>query len=182
MQKVEEFPLSSSTEAPFVEIELGWDTPSQVHTSPHHLDQAAAVIYPLPQPEPANCQLLQQNHVHNQYQIYPEWLSLIMGFCFTAIGLGFQCQNSSGHLSISSDMARLALVVSLAAFVISKYVSPNSASHARVLEYAGVFCGATAFFLVITVSFPLCLKLISWTIYVISIIWILLSHSFSKNS
>ncbi|GMQ11105.1 hypothetical protein CsSME_00053870 [Camellia sinensis var. sinensis] len=44
-------------------------------------------------------------------------------------------------------------------------ISFRSVQTRRLLEHAGLLCGVTAFFVAITVSFPLCLKLISWMIH-----------------
>ncbi|XP_028068269.1 uncharacterized protein LOC114270844 [Camellia sinensis] len=48
----------------------------------------------------------------------------------------------------------------------------------RLLEHAGLLCGVTAFFVAITVSFPLCLKLISsWVVYALSLLAISICNS-----
>ena len=164
MKKVQDSPPPtppSSPECPAVKAEMDLEDPGK--PTSHH--------QPLPQPAAAD-----QNN--RRPEINPEWLTLIMGYSFAAIGIGIglQCQGSSHlHLSVSLDVARLGLVFSLAAFVVSKFVAPNFGAQARLLQYVGVFSGVTAFFLAITAFSSLWLKLLSWAIYIISAIAIIIS-------
>ena len=70
------------------------------------------------------------------------------------------------------------MVFALAAFVVSKYVPENLSALARILENAGVFFGVTGFFIDITPFFHLSLKIISWTVYAISLIAIIICRNF----
>ncbi|CAI9102583.1 OLC1v1000874C1 [Oldenlandia corymbosa var. corymbosa] len=109
-------------------------------------------------------------------QQHPEWLNLIMGFGFAAIGFRSQCQNSGCLKSFSFHLACLCLVLALSALTVSKYITENQQTVAEFLEYAGVFSGFTAFFVAITPTFPLFLQIISWFVYVLSIAVIIFSH------
>ncbi|CAI9102577.1 OLC1v1000867C1 [Oldenlandia corymbosa var. corymbosa] len=109
-------------------------------------------------------------------QQHPEWLNLIMGFGFAAIGFRSQCQNSGCLKSFSFQLACLCLVLALSALTVSKYITENQQTVAEFLEYAGVFSGFTAFFVAITPTFPLFLQIISWFVYVLSIAVIIFSH------
>ncbi|KAI7985873.1 hypothetical protein LOK49_LG14G00361 [Camellia lanceoleosa] len=84
---------------------------------------------------------------------------LVAAFCLTAALQSVQTRN---HYPITFQLLRLLMVLALAFLVVAKYVVANYPKPGRFLEHAGVLCGVTAFFGAITVSFPLCLKLISW--------------------
>ena len=164
MEKVQDSPPPtppSSPECPAVKAEMDLEDPGK--PTSHH--------QPLPQPAAAD----QNNRGH---EIYPELLTLIMGFTFAAIGIGIglQCQGSSHlHLSVSLDVARLGLVFSLVAFVASKFVAPNFGAQAQLLECVGIFSGVTALFLAITAFSSPCFKLLSWAIYITSATAIIIS-------
>ncbi|GMQ11102.1 hypothetical protein CsSME_00053867 [Camellia sinensis var. sinensis] len=62
------------------------------------------------------------------------------------------------------------MVFALAFLVVAKYIVAKYPKSGRLLEHAGLLCGVTAFFAAITVFFSLCLKLISWMVYALSLL------------
>ncbi|KAF5940700.1 hypothetical protein HYC85_021867 [Camellia sinensis] len=74
------------------------------------------------------------------------------------------------NMTLKFQLLCLLMVFVLTFLVVAKYIAANYPKPGRLLEHAGLLCGVTAFFVAITVSFPLCLKLISWMVYVLSLL------------
>ncbi|KAF5934031.1 hypothetical protein HYC85_030202 [Camellia sinensis] len=99
-------------------------------------------------------------------EVPPELPMLVLEFCLTA---AFEIairsnQTPTQYYSITFHLVCLVMVFAFAFIFVAKYVSSKHPNLGRLLDHAGVVCGVTAFFVAITVSFPLCLKLISWII------------------
>ncbi|CAL5445065.1 unnamed protein product [Camellia sinensis] len=97
---------------------------------------------------------------------------LVLEFCLTA---AFEIairsnQTPTQYYSIAFHLVCLVMVFAFAFIFAAKYVSSKHPNLGRVLDHAGVVCGVTAFFVAITVSFLLCLKLISWIVYALSLL------------
>ncbi|CAL5445062.1 unnamed protein product [Camellia sinensis] len=94
-------------------------------------------------------------------QVPPELPMLVVEFCLTA---AFEIASRSTqtpttqYYSITFHLVCLVMVFAFAFIFVAKYISSKHPNLGRVLEHAGVVCGVTAFFVAITVSFPLCLK------------------------
>ncbi|GMQ11092.1 hypothetical protein CsSME_00053858 [Camellia sinensis var. sinensis] len=105
-------------------------------------------------------------------QVPPELPMLVVEFCLTA---AFEIairsnQTPRPYYSITFHLVCLVMVFAFAFIFVAKYISSKHPSLGRMLEHAGVVCGVTAFFVAITVSFPLCLKVISWIVYALSLL------------
>ncbi|KAF5934028.1 hypothetical protein HYC85_030199 [Camellia sinensis] len=105
-------------------------------------------------------------------QVPPELPMLVVEFCLTA---AFEIairsnQTPTPYYSITFHLVCLVMVFAFAFMFVAKYISSKHPNPGRVLEHAGVVCGVTAFFVAITVSFLLCLKLISWIVYALSLL------------
>ncbi|XP_028102360.1 uncharacterized protein LOC114301604 [Camellia sinensis] len=93
-------------------------------------------------------------------EVPPELPMLVAEFCLTA---AFEIairsnQTPTQYYSITFHLVCLVMVFAFAFIFVAKYISSKHPNPGRVLEHAGVVCGVTAFFVAITVSFPLCLK------------------------
>ncbi|KAI7985252.1 hypothetical protein LOK49_LG14G00352 [Camellia lanceoleosa] len=133
--------------------------PEAVVQVPHPLDVAAEPFDAPPDP-PRKAQ--QQNL---------ELPKLVVAFCLTAaFEISFRSVQTRKHYPITFQLLCLLMVFALAFLVVAKYIVANYPKPGRLLEHAGLLCGVTAFFVAITVSFPLCLKLISWIIYALSLL------------
>ncbi|GMQ11100.1 hypothetical protein CsSME_00053866 [Camellia sinensis var. sinensis] len=88
---------------------------------------------------------------------------LVLAFCLTAaFEIAFRSVQTRKHYPITFQLLCLLMVFALAFLVVAKYIVAKYPKSGRLLEHAGLLCGVTAFFAAITVSFSLCLKLISW--------------------
>ncbi|XP_028068263.1 uncharacterized protein LOC114270838 [Camellia sinensis] len=88
---------------------------------------------------------------------------LVLAFCLTAaFEIAFRSVQTRKHYPITFQLLCLLMVFALAFLVVAKYIVATYPKSGRLLEHAGLLCGVTAFFAAITVSFSLCLKLISW--------------------
>ncbi|CAL5445059.1 unnamed protein product [Camellia sinensis] len=94
-------------------------------------------------------------------QVPPELPMLVVEFCLTAafeIAIRSTQTPTTQYYSITFHLVCLVMVFAFAFIFVAKYISSKHPNLGRVLEHAGVVCGVTAFFVAITVSFPLCLK------------------------
>ncbi|XP_057480002.1 uncharacterized protein LOC130767224 isoform X2 [Actinidia eriantha] len=90
----------------------------------------------------------------------------VVAFCLaTAVETAIRSLQNSALYPVSFHFLCLFIVLAFASIVVSKYIAPKHPNGAPVLENLGVFFGVTAFFVAITMAFPLCLKVISWLIY-----------------
>ncbi|KAF5934036.1 hypothetical protein HYC85_030207 [Camellia sinensis] len=96
---------------------------------------------------------------------------LVLAFCLTAaFEIAFRSVQTRKHYPITFQLLCLLMVFALAFLVVAKYIVAKYPKSGRLLEHAGLLCGVTAFFAAITVSFSLCLKLISWIVYALSLL------------
>ncbi|KAF7124641.1 hypothetical protein RHSIM_Rhsim12G0165400 [Rhododendron simsii] len=125
---------------------------------PHDLEQ------PIQQP---NAQ--QQQHQNNL-----DFPTLVVAFCLTG-ATEIAVQNHTVHPLYFHSLC-LMVVLAFASIFVAKYIASEQPNAAGVLNNLGVFFGVTAFFFAVTISFPLCLRIISWIIYVISLLAILICN------
>ncbi|CAL5362459.1 unnamed protein product [Camellia sinensis] len=119
------------------------------------------VAPPPPPPPPPPESALQAPPSESVVQVPPELPMLVVEFCLTAafeIAIRSTQTPTTQYYSITFHLLCLVMVFAFAFIFVAKYVSSKHPNLGRVLEHAGVVCGVTAFFVAITVSFPLCLK------------------------
>ena len=98
----------------------------------------------------------------------PQWQGIIMGFCFTsALQIALQYMNTPSQLPLTFHLLSLTVVLTFSALFVAKLISSKYPVPAQVIEEIAVFFVTTAFFLAITVPMPLCLKFLTWAIYVV---------------
>ncbi|KAH7858821.1 hypothetical protein Vadar_028402 [Vaccinium darrowii] len=122
---------------------------------------------PLPLP---NVQQQEQQQQHYNFD-FPEQ---VIAFCLSG-AMGIATQNHTVNPRIFHLLC-LMVVFAFVSIFVAKSIAPKHPNAAHKLEYVGVFFGVTAFFLAVTVSFPLYLVIISWIIYAISLIVVLICN------
>jgi hypothetical protein len=106
--------------------------------------------------------------VHNHIR---DWVKIMVTFCL-ALGPAIALTYAQIYSKFSPTFHVLSFesLLCIASFFISKFMKAKFPVRARVLDFVGVFFGVTAYFTVITISFPLYLQLIAWLVYAISIV------------
>ncbi|KAA8542342.1 hypothetical protein F0562_023522 [Nyssa sinensis] len=108
-----------------------------------------------------------------------DWQVLVIGFCFaSAVAIALQSLQTPAPLPITFQLLCLAMACAVSTLFVAKNIGSRHPDLARVLQHVGVLFGVTAFFLAVTVSSPLCFKLIFWTIYALSLLVIVLCNRF----
>ncbi|KAG5533533.1 hypothetical protein RHGRI_027650 [Rhododendron griersonianum] len=133
-------------------------------------NQPPNLVLPIEQPLPLP-------NVQQQQQKNLDFPILVVAFCLTSvveIAIG-SLENHTVY-PLSFHLLRLMIVFAFASIFVAKYIAPKKPNAARLLESVGVFFGVTAFFLAVTISFPRCLMIISWIIYALSLLAILLCN------
>ena len=100
--------------------------------------------------------------VHNM-----EWAEIVViGFCLSsAIDTAILSLQVQSQLPALFHLFSLAILLAFASIVVSKFINPKFLVTVQVLEKCGVFFTVTAFFMAITIPFPLFLKFASWAVY-----------------
>ena len=105
------------------------------------------------------------------------WAKIMVAFCFDwAINIAFMSPQVHPSLPPVFVLVSLALLFAFTSFFISKFVGPKFLTMVLVLERAGVFFAVTGFFVAISIPFPLCLRVITWVVYVISFVVVLVCN------
>ncbi|KAF3437971.1 hypothetical protein FNV43_RR20727 [Rhamnella rubrinervis] len=107
-----------------------------------------------------------------------DWAMIVVAFCFpSAVDLALlSLQINSRQFPLIFHLFSLTILFGLASLVLSKFINSKFPNAAQTLEGASVFFVVTAFFIAITIPFPLCLKLVAWTIYAICLLLIILCN------
>ncbi|KAM1226147.1 hypothetical protein ACFX2J_005523 [Malus domestica] len=103
-----------------------------------------------------------------------DWAKIIVGFCLTAaIGLAlirFQIPPDQLPFPVTFDLLGLSVLFAFTFIFVSKSIhfrySLAGISIAGLCHYFGIFFGVTAFFISITIPFPLWFKCAAYSIYV----------------
>ncbi|GMQ11097.1 hypothetical protein CsSME_00053863 [Camellia sinensis var. sinensis] len=166
---VDEPPPESALQVPPLPL-----TESVVQVS-HPLDAEAEpseLLAQAPPPSPSGLDAPPEPVIpRNAQQQELELPRLVVGFCMTAaFEIAFRSIQTRKHYPITFQLLCLLMVFAFASLVVAKYIAANHPNPGRFLEHAGILCGVTAFFVAITVPFPLYLKLISWIVYALSLL------------
>ncbi|GMN54207.1 hypothetical protein TIFTF001_023339 [Ficus carica] len=103
---------------------------------------------------------------------------IMVAVCYTAaIDIAVMSLQIHSQLPISFFLVLLAVLFAFSSFLISKFLSKFRKA-ARVLDRAGVFFAVTGFFIAISIPFPLCLQIITWTVYSICLFVVVLCNYF----
>ncbi|KAF3437967.1 hypothetical protein FNV43_RR20723 [Rhamnella rubrinervis] len=95
-----------------------------------------------------------------------DWAMIVVAFCFTsAVDLAFlSLQIHPRQFPLIIYLFSLTILFGLASLLLSKFIDSKFPNTAQTLEGASVFFVVTAFFIAITIPFPLCLKFVAWTV------------------
>ncbi|KAM1039391.1 hypothetical protein EV1_028501 [Malus domestica] len=111
-----------------------------------------------------------------------DWAKIIMAYCLsTAIGMALvPIQLHSDHLPLTFCVLGLAILLAFTCIMVSKFIqhsnSPRRIVH--LFHYFGVFFGVTAFFISVTIPFPVWFKCTASVIYVASGLVVLFCHHY----
>ncbi|KAL2498167.1 Uncharacterized protein Adt_23717 [Abeliophyllum distichum] len=99
----------------------------------------------------------------------------IISFCLaSATSIALLFRQIHGETPLSMHFFCLALVIAFSSSVVVKFISPKFPYAAKKLELAAIFCVATGFHLGITMFLPLSFKIVSWFIFFLSLIAIII--------
>ena len=115
--------------------------------------------------------------VVHHHILYMDWADLMIGFCLSvALELASLSAQSNTQLSATFHLLSLAILFAFACFFVSHFIKSKFLVTAQKLKNFGVFFSVTAFFMAITIPFPLYLKFASGAIYTISVFAIIISY------
>jgi hypothetical protein len=111
-----------------------------------------------------------------------EWAEIVIAACWTsAIDIALQSVQVKS-LPAAFHLLSLAILLAFASFFVSQFIkSSNFLVTAQALEKFGLFFTATAFFVAISIPFPFYLKFVSWAVYTISMLAILICSCLKKE-
>ncbi|KAH7856522.1 hypothetical protein Vadar_002446 [Vaccinium darrowii] len=156
-------------------------TPQSSSIEPRN--QAPDLVLPIEQPlQLPNARLLEPQNQPDlvpipnaqQEQNHFDFPTLVLAFCLTG-AMEIAVQNHTVNPLIFHLLGQM-VVFAFASIFVAKYIAPKHPNAARMLDHVGVFFGVTAFFLAVTISFPLCLVIISWIIYGLSLLAIIICN------
>ncbi|KAJ4713274.1 putative GTPase IMAP family member 1 [Melia azedarach] len=100
-----------------------------------------------------------------------DWSMIMIGFCFpSAVEIALQSLQTKSELPPLFHLLCLAIIFSFTFLFLSKFMNSKFPVIARVLEGLGVLFAVTAIFVAITIPLPLSLKCVTWTLYAIFLI------------
>ena len=113
------------------------------------------------------------------------WADMMLAVCFASAfeiallsaQLGSQ-SHQHRHLSPLFLSASLALLLAFSSFCISKFLAPLFPKPALLLDRAGVVFVVTGFFIAMSIPLPYCLRVVTWTIYAVCLLVILICSYF----
>ena len=104
-----------------------------------------------------------------------EWTKNMVAFCLaSAVGLALLPVQVHSQLPTGLLCLSLAILLGFSSFFVSEFIHSNFVVTARVLQNLGLFFTVTAFFIPITTPFPFYLKYISWAVYSICFLTVLI--------
>nr|CCH50964.1 T4.3 [Malus x robusta] len=111
-----------------------------------------------------------------------DWATIILSYCLsTAIGMALvPIQLHSKQLPLSFCFLGLAITLSFSSILVSKFIQNSKCPRiiVHLFHYFGVLFGALAFFISITIPFPLWFKCTAFVIYAASGLVILFCHHY----
>ncbi|KAB2607488.1 hypothetical protein D8674_007205 [Pyrus ussuriensis x Pyrus communis] len=113
-----------------------------------------------------------------------DWATIIVVFCFTAaIGIAvlpFQGPSGQLHLPVIFYFLGLSVLLAFTCILVSKFIHfsycPAGITIAPIFHQLGIFFGVTAFFISISIPFPLWFKCAALSIYVVTFLLVVLCN------
>ncbi|XAR63851.1 hypothetical protein NMG60_11023972 [Bertholletia excelsa] len=172
-------PLPQSSQ-PTTPVSLATDEVAALHHEPSPPPSSPPLSTLVQQPEADEFEPdppIIASHKLNISQQTLDWSILIMGFCLTsAVDIALLAIQTRTPSAVTFHMLCLSIVLAFSCIIVSKYITCKYPKPAKALEHAGVKFSAIAFFFAITTSLPLSLKLISWAIYFLSLLAIVICN------
>ena len=104
-----------------------------------------------------------------------EWPLVLFGFCLaSAVDIALYSIQTNAKIPLCLQFLSFSILLAFASLFVARFLTCNHPTRPQVLEQGGIFFAVTAFFIALTTSFPLFLKLISWAIYVLSLLAIVI--------
>ena len=129
-------------------------------------------VDPVEVPPEATGSVVVHHHI-----LYMDWADLMIGFCLSvALEMASLSAQINTQLSATFHLLSLANLFAFACFFVSQFIKPKFLVAAQKLKNFGVFFSVTAFFMAITIPFPLYLKFTTGAIYTISVFAIIIFH------
>ncbi|KAK2654281.1 hypothetical protein Ddye_014137 [Dipteronia dyeriana] len=111
-----------------------------------------------------------------------QWKSLAISFCFAApLEMALLFAQTKSQLSISFHLLSFLVLLTFLFLFVSNFIAHKWVGTAQVLEKIAVLLVATAVVVTVTIPFPLILKCVTWALYAISLIVILIARWISIN-
>ncbi|KAB2616419.1 hypothetical protein D8674_023007 [Pyrus ussuriensis x Pyrus communis] len=111
-----------------------------------------------------------------------DWAKIIVAYCLsTAIGMALiPIQLHSNQLPLTFCFLGLAILLAFTCIMVSKFIQYSNPPRiiVHLFHYFGVFFGVTAFFISVTIPFPLWFKCTAFLIYVASGLVVLICHHY----
>lgn len=109
-----------------------------------------------------------------------DWATIMVSFCMaSAVAIALMSiQVKSHELPKAIYVFSLAITLAFSSFFVSESISSKLDVALHLLKRFGMFLTATAFFVAIAFPFPSYFKIISWFVYAISFLAILVCHCF----
>ncbi|KAB2607494.1 hypothetical protein D8674_007211 [Pyrus ussuriensis x Pyrus communis] len=113
-----------------------------------------------------------------------DWATIIVVFCLTtAIGIAllpFQGPSGQLHLPVIFYFLGLSVILAFTCILLSKFIHfnycPGGITIAPIFHQFGLFFGVTAFFISISIPFPLWFKCAALSIYVVTFLLVVLCN------
>ncbi|CAI9787293.1 unnamed protein product [Fraxinus pennsylvanica] len=142
------------------------------------------ILYPCAHPPkdvqdpPPPAMLASEDNKNNPPPLQPEnvdWTGPIISFCF-ASAFGIAMLPPSQRETLQMFFFCVLVILAFSFMWVRKYIQSRYPYWAEKMELAGILCGSTAFFLGISMSFPLILKAFSGFIYILCLIVIFICN------
>ncbi|KAK2654280.1 hypothetical protein Ddye_014136 [Dipteronia dyeriana] len=111
-----------------------------------------------------------------------QWKDFAIRFCFAApLETALLFGQTKSQLSISFHLLSFLALLTFLFLFVSHFIPHKCAGMAQVLEKIAVLLFATALVVTVTIPFPLILKCVTWALYAICLIVILIARWISIN-
>jgi hypothetical protein len=100
-----------------------------------------------------------------------DWAKIMMTFCLAfAPSIPLTYAQVHSKFSPTFHVVSFEFLLCFASFFVSKFMNSKFPVIARLLHRVGVFFAVTAYFTAVTISLPLWLQIVSWLLYAISFV------------
>jgi hypothetical protein len=108
-----------------------------------------------------------------------DWAKIMMTFCLAfAPSIALTYAQIHSKFSPTFHVVSFEFLLCFASFFVSKFMNPKFPVIARLLDRVGVFFAVTAFCTSITIPFPLWLQIVTWLVYAISFVAVIVAILF----